>query len=156
MITISNKLYMMNDPEKVSSAWVRYLYGLIEQLNDRNADDWNVPPGRYIAWRWVFYLYLLQPDKEHNHQHRRATNRIWSKKTYRLSGVMSDDVSLSLHWIDVHLALYILINSNAYPTGIEITNGDHESLHPFSLNTQKPKVFSETLVPKGGVILTSY
>ena len=30
------------------------------------------------------YRYLLQPGEEHNDQRRRATDRIWSKGTYRL------------------------------------------------------------------------
>ena len=34
------------------------------------------------------YHYLLQPGKEHDDQHKRAMDRIWSKKTYRLSEVM--------------------------------------------------------------------
>ena len=29
--------------------------------------------------------YLLQPGEEHDDQHKRATNRIWSNATYRLS-----------------------------------------------------------------------
>ena len=35
------------------------------------------------------YCYLLQPGKEHDDQCKRATDRIWSKKTYRLSEVVS-------------------------------------------------------------------
>ena len=35
------------------------------------------------------YHYLLQPGEEHDGQHKRATDRIWSKKTYRLSQVTS-------------------------------------------------------------------
>ena len=34
------------------------------------------------------YCYLLQPGEEHNDQHKRATDRIWSKATYRLSEVV--------------------------------------------------------------------
>ena len=30
------------------------------------------------------YRYLLQPSEEHDDQWHRATDRIWSKKTYRL------------------------------------------------------------------------
>ena len=30
-----------------------------------------------------FYHYLLQPRAEHDDQRKRATDRIWSKKTYR-------------------------------------------------------------------------
>ena len=35
------------------------------------------------------YHYLLQPGEEHDNQHRRAMDKIWSKKTYRLSEVVS-------------------------------------------------------------------
>ena len=31
-----------------------------------------------------FYQYLLQPGEEHNDQRCRATDRIWSKASYRL------------------------------------------------------------------------
>ena len=30
------------------------------------------------------YRYLLQPSEEHDDQRHRATDRIWSKETYRL------------------------------------------------------------------------
>ena len=33
------------------------------------------------------YCYLLQPGEEHNDQRHRATDRIWSKKTYRLTEI---------------------------------------------------------------------
>ena len=36
------------------------------------------------------YLYLLQPGEEHDDQQCRATDRILSKKTYRLREVMKD------------------------------------------------------------------
>ena len=36
------------------------------------------------------YRYLLQPSEEHNDQRHRATDRIWSKKTYRLREVVED------------------------------------------------------------------
>ena len=35
------------------------------------------------------YHYLLQPGEEHDNQHKRATDRIWSKATYRLRDVAS-------------------------------------------------------------------
>ena len=34
------------------------------------------------------YRYLQQPGEEHNHQRKRATNRIWSEATYRLREVV--------------------------------------------------------------------
>ena len=33
------------------------------------------------------YWYLLQPGEKHDNQHKRAMDRIWSKKTYRLSEI---------------------------------------------------------------------
>ena len=36
------------------------------------------------------YRYLLQPGEEHDHQRKRATDRIWSKKTYRLKEIVED------------------------------------------------------------------
>ena len=36
------------------------------------------------------YCCLLQPGEEHDNQWRRATDRIWSKKTYRLREIVED------------------------------------------------------------------
>ena len=36
------------------------------------------------------YHYLLQPGEEHDDQWRRAMDRIWSKKTYRLKEIVED------------------------------------------------------------------
>ena len=36
------------------------------------------------------YRYLLQPGEEHDDQWRRATDRIWSKKTYRSREIVED------------------------------------------------------------------
>ena len=36
------------------------------------------------------YRYLLQPGKQHNDQRHRTTDRIWSKGTYRLRGIVEN------------------------------------------------------------------
>ena len=36
------------------------------------------------------YQYLLQPGKEHDDQRCRATDRVWSEKTYRLREIIED------------------------------------------------------------------
>ena len=36
------------------------------------------------------YHYLLQPSEEHDDQQGRATDRIWSKRTYRLREVLEN------------------------------------------------------------------
>ena len=36
------------------------------------------------------YRYLLQPSEEHHDQRRRATDRVWSKRTYRLREIIEN------------------------------------------------------------------
>ena len=78
---------------KLSSTRVKHLYGLVDGLTDtemqmimtgmkpEDAEDTLPEDGLYHC--------LLQPGEEHNDQCKRATGRIWSKKTYRLSEVTS-------------------------------------------------------------------
>ena len=92
----------LNDREKVSSRWVKHLYGLVDELNDTTTEmigmkpkdaikldevplvAWeSYPPEEVLPEDWL-YRYLLQPGKEHDDQRQRATDRIWSEGTYRL------------------------------------------------------------------------
>ena len=92
----------LNDPEKVSSRWVKHLYRLVDELNDTKTEmigmkpkdaikldevplvaQENYPPKEVLPEDGL-YCYLLQPGEEHNDQRHRATDRIWSKGTYRL------------------------------------------------------------------------
>ena len=74
----------LNDPEKVSSTWVKHLYGLVDQLNNmvtqitgtksKNAIELkavplveNYPPEDVLPQDRL-YWYLLQPGKEHDDQ----------------------------------------------------------------------------------------
>ena len=92
----------LNDPEKVSSRWVKHLYGLVDELNDTETEMIGMKPKNAIKLDEVplvaresyppeevlpedgLYQYLLQHSEEHNDQWHRATDRIWSKGTYRL------------------------------------------------------------------------
>ena len=92
----------LNDPQKVSSRWVKHLYGLVDELNDTETEMTGMKPKDAIKLNEVplvarenyppeevlpedgLYRYLLQPGEEHDDQCRRATDRIWSKETYRL------------------------------------------------------------------------
>ena len=92
----------LNDPEKVSSRWVKHLYGLVDELNDTTTEMIGMKPMDLIKLNEVplvnresyppeevlpgdgLYRYLLQSGEEHDDQQRRATDRIWSKGTYRL------------------------------------------------------------------------
>ena len=92
----------LNDPEKVSLRWVKHLYGLVDKLNDTETEMIAMKPKDVIKLDEVpvvaqeryppeevlpedgLYQYLLQPGEEHDDQQCRATDRIWSKGTYRL------------------------------------------------------------------------
>ena len=84
----------MNDPDKVSSTWVKHLYGLVDKLNDTETQMTGMKPKVAIKLNKVplvnrenyppedtlpedgLYRYLLQPGEEHDDQLKRATDRI--------------------------------------------------------------------------------
>ena len=87
----------LNDPEKVSSRWVKHLYGLVDELNDTETEMIGMKPKDAIKLKEVplvaresyppeevppedgLYRYLLQPGEEHDDQRCRTTDRIRSK-----------------------------------------------------------------------------
>ena len=95
----------LNDPEKVSLRWAKHLYGLVDELNDTETEIIGMKPKDAIKLDGVplvkqesyppeevlpedgLYRYLLQPGEEHDDQRHRATDRIWSKASYRLREV---------------------------------------------------------------------
>ena len=76
----------LNDPEKVSSRWVKHLYGLVDEHNNKEAELIGMKPKDAIKLNEVplvdresyppeevlpedgLYRYLLQPSEEHNDQ----------------------------------------------------------------------------------------
>ena len=96
----------MNDPEKVSATWVKHLYGLVDELNDTETEMIGMKPTDAIKLDEVLliaresyppeevlredglYRYLLQPSEEHDDHRCRATDRIWSKSSYRLREII--------------------------------------------------------------------
>ena len=98
----------LNDPDKVSVTLVRHLYGLVDELNDTQTQMIGMKPKDTIKLGQVplvnrenypeedtlsedgLYHYLLQPGEEHDNQRRRAMDKIWSKKTYRLREIVED------------------------------------------------------------------
>ena len=76
----------LNDPEKVSSRWVKHLYGLVDELNNMETEMIGMKPKDAIELNEVplatqesyqpeevlpedgLYRYLLQPSKEHDDQ----------------------------------------------------------------------------------------
>ena len=45
------------------------------------------------------YQYLLQPGKEHDDQQCRATDRIWSKGTYRLREIVENPGNRAIYYL---------------------------------------------------------
>ena len=108
-----------NDPEKVSLRWVNYLYGLVDELNDTETEIIGMKPKNAIKLKEVhlvnreaypleevlledrLYRYLLQPSKEHNDQQCRATDRIWSKASYRLREIAENPGNRVMYYLAV-------------------------------------------------------
>ena len=45
------------------------------------------------------YRYLLQPDEEHDDQQCRATDRIWSKASYRLREIIENPGNCVMYYL---------------------------------------------------------
>ena len=58
----------------------------------------NYPPEETLPEEGL-YCYLLQPGEEHDDQHKRATDRIWSKKTYRLRETVEDSGNRVMYYL---------------------------------------------------------
>ena len=107
----------LNDPEKVSSRWVKHLYGLVDELNDTETEMIGMKPKDAIRLNEVppvkqenyppeeilpevgLYRYLLQPGEEHDDQRHRATDRIWSKETYRLREIAENPGNRVMYYL---------------------------------------------------------
>ena len=84
----------LNDPERISSSWVKHLYGLVDCLNDMKTQMTGMSPKDAIGLKEVplvnrenypsedtlpedgLHYYLLQPGEEYDDQQKRATDRI--------------------------------------------------------------------------------
>ena len=107
----------LNDPEKVSSRWVKHLYGLVDGLNDMETEMIGIKPKDAIKLKEVplvaresyppkevlpedgLYQYLLQPSEEHDDQRHRATDRIWSKAGYRLREITENPGNRVMYYL---------------------------------------------------------
>ena len=95
----------LNDPEKVSSRCVRHLYGLVDKLNNMETEMIGMKPKDAIKLKEVplvaqesslqkrYFLRMghivtyYNPVKNNDDQRCRATDRIWSKASYRLTEI---------------------------------------------------------------------
>ena len=107
----------LNDPNNVSLTWVTHLYGLVDKVNDTETQMTGMKPEDAIKLNQVplvnrenyppedtlpedrLYCYLLQPSEEHDDQRKRAMDRIWSKKTYRLRKIVEDSGNRVMYYL---------------------------------------------------------
>ena len=107
----------LNDPEIVATTWVKHLYNLVDRLNDTKTEMTGMKPNVAIKLDEVkltkqenypseellpedgLYRYFLQSGEEHGDQRKRATDRIWSKKTYRLREVISESGNRVMYYL---------------------------------------------------------
>ena len=107
----------LHDPEKVSSSWVEHLYGLVDELNDTTTEMIGMKPKNAIKLDEVplvnqesyppeevlpedgLYRYLLQPGEEHDDQRCRATDKIWSKASYRLREITENPGNRVMYYL---------------------------------------------------------
>ena len=103
----------LNDPEKVSSKWVKHLYGLVDEVNDTTTEmigmklklnevplvNREAYPPEEILPEDGLYRYLLQPGEKYNDQRHRATNRIWFKASYRLREIVENPGNRVMYYL---------------------------------------------------------
>ena len=96
----------LQDPEKVSTIWVKNLNKTVNKMNNTVSSMIGMKPKDAIKLDTVLldktypektvlpedglYRYLYQPGEQHGDQKRRATDLIWSKNTYRLDRIVQD------------------------------------------------------------------
>ena len=105
----------LNDPNKASSAWVKHLYGLVDKLNNtktqmiwmspKNAIEFKEVPlaesysQRTHCLRTDCIITYYNPVENITTSTKRATDRIWSEKTYRLSEVVSSPGNQVMYYL---------------------------------------------------------
>ena len=93
------------------------MYGLVDELNDMETEMIGIKPKDAIKLKKVPLVtqesyppeevlpedglnrFLLQPGEEHDDQQRRATDRIWSKGTYRLREIIENPCNCMMYYL---------------------------------------------------------
>ena len=100
----------------VSKTWVKYLYRMMRKLNNSKLARIAMKPSQAVKLKNVtlnlekypkdqaqqedgLYRYLLQPGEEHGDQKKRATDRTWSTKTYRLDRIVENSGQRVLYYL---------------------------------------------------------
>ena len=86
------------------------MYGLVDELNDTTIEMIGMKPKDAIVAQESYppeevlpedglYRYLLQLGEEHNDQWCRATDRIWSKPSYRLREITENPGNRVMYYL---------------------------------------------------------
>ena len=102
----------LQDPEKVSTIWVKNLNMIVNKMNAAVSSMIGMKPKDAIKLGTIplsktypeetvlpedgLYRYLYQPGEKHGDQKIRETDLIWSKITYRLDQIVQDPGNLYL------------------------------------------------------------
>ena len=105
----------LQDPEKVSTIWVKNLNKTVNKMNNTVSSMIGMKPKDAIKLdsfgpdktypketvlpKDGLYRYLYQPGEQHGDQKRRATDLIWSKNTYRLDRIVQDPGNRVLYYL---------------------------------------------------------
>ena len=105
----------LQDPEKVSTIWVKHLNKILNKMNNTASPMTSMKPKDAIKLDTVplnkinpketvlpedgLYRYLYQPGEQHGDQKRRATDLTWSKNTYRIDQIVQDPSNLVFYYL---------------------------------------------------------
>ena len=104
----------LQDPEKVSTNWVKNLNKTVNKMNTESSMTGMRPknaikldtvaldktyPEETILPEDGLYRYLYQPGEQHGDQKRHATDLIWSKYTYQLDRIVQEPGNRVLYYL---------------------------------------------------------
>ena len=105
----------LQDPEKVSTIWVKNLNKIVNEMNNtvssmigmKSKDAIKldtVPldkkyPEKTVLPEDGLYRYLYQSGEQHGDRKRRATDLIWSKNTYRVDRIVQEPGNHVLYYL---------------------------------------------------------
>jgi len=120
--TLAGRLFKPQDAQELfsgedSKIWVKNLQKFVSNLNNRKLKRLGMTPAQAIKLDSVelkikpyepekvaptdgLYRYLLEPGEENADSKRRATDNIWSRKTFRLDRVVQDQGQRVLYYLE--------------------------------------------------------
>ena len=118
---LAERLFKAQDAQELRSGedskiWVKYLQKQVRKLNNSKLKRIGTTPAKAVKLENVelkikpygkeeiaptdgLYRYLLEPGEENADSKRRATDNIWSRKTFRLDRIMKDPGQRVLYYL---------------------------------------------------------